>query len=509
MSAAQPLLRRVLPFVALVVLSAALVPARAAATSPPPPPGCGPPATTHASNTSSVAISAGAPSVITSTIDVAGAGPILYDLDVVTSIPHVQASNLDITLASPRGTVVTLTTDNGGLNANVFVNTRWDDDAGNTRLVTDATYADNVAQPSLVPEEALDAFAGEDPNGTWTLTVSDDTLGAGGQLASWSLDLQTLPTAPQRQVVTASNATSAAITDNATTTSTITLSGAGAHIMDVDAKTDIAHTYPADLGITLVSPAGTAMTLSSMNSLGFQNVFAGTTWDDAANPGGQLPYTTNDGLVTDSFYAANILESPLVPEGAFGEFVGENPNGTWTLRVADAAFDDTGTLRSWQLVIATAGCAGSGPGPVPTTDLTAPRITALTLSPTAFAAGRQGTSTAPAGSGAGTSVRLGLSEAARTTFTVERALPGRRVNGRCRPQTSRNRRRAACTRLVLLRGSFRLDGASGDNAFRFTGRLRGRALTPGRYRLNAVSSDAAGNVSLSAHRAFRIVASGR
>ena len=34
-----------------------------------------------------------------------------------------------MTVTSPEGTVVTLTTDNGGTAGNVFAGTRWDDDA--------------------------------------------------------------------------------------------------------------------------------------------------------------------------------------------------------------------------------------------------------------------------------------------------------------------------------------------------------------------------------------------
>ena len=41
-----------------------------------------------------------------------------------------------------------------------------------------------------MPEEALAAFNGENPNGTWTLTISDDNAGDGGQV-DWSLDLTT------------------------------------------------------------------------------------------------------------------------------------------------------------------------------------------------------------------------------------------------------------------------------------------------------------------------------
>ena len=50
----------------------------------------------------------------TSTINPTGLGGTILDVDVTTNIAHTFAADLDITLTSPAGTVVTLTTDNGG-----------------------------------------------------------------------------------------------------------------------------------------------------------------------------------------------------------------------------------------------------------------------------------------------------------------------------------------------------------------------------------------------------------
>jgi hypothetical protein len=48
-----------------------------------------------------------------------------------------------------------------------------------------------------VPEEALSAFNGENPNGVWTLTVRDDYDDLdSGVLASWNLRLRMLRCAP-------------------------------------------------------------------------------------------------------------------------------------------------------------------------------------------------------------------------------------------------------------------------------------------------------------------------
>jgi uncharacterized repeat protein (TIGR01451 family) len=330
------------------------------------PGGCGT-TTTNFTNSTPVVIPTG-PAVVTSTVVVSGAGSYLYDLNVTTFIQHTFSADLDITITSPAGTVVTLTTDNGGSNDDVFNGTVWDDQAdpggqvpytADEGLVTDHTYANLTLASPLVPEEALGAFNGEDPNGTWTITISDDLAGDGGSLNSWSLAVTTLPSAPTITTVpTATNATPVVIpTGPAVVTSTIVVSGAATALLDVKATTFIQHTFSADLDITITSPAGTVVTLTTDNGGSNDDVFNGTVWDDKADPGGQVPYTADEGLVTDHTYANLTLASPLVPEEAMSAFVGEDPNGTWTITISDDLAGDGGSLNSWSLDIRTFTCA--------------------------------------------------------------------------------------------------------------------------------------------------------
>ena len=161
--------------------------------------------------------------MITSTITIAGAQPYLLDANVTASITHTFNGDIDMTVMSPAGTIVTLTTDNAGTNANVFAGTTWDDDANpggqvpyvnNNGLTTDHLYADLVTVPLLAPEEALAAFIGENPNGVWTLTISDDANQDGGSFNGWTLNLATLPAAPATAVIpTATNSVPVPITN--------------------------------------------------------------------------------------------------------------------------------------------------------------------------------------------------------------------------------------------------------------------------------------------------------
>ena len=101
-------------------------------------------------------------------------------------------------------------------------------------------------------------------------------------------------------------------------------------------RTSLTRSTPSS-PVTLTSPSGTVVTLTSKNGGPNANVFNGTAWDQQANPLGQIPYASNAGLVTDQIYVNGVTASPLAPEEPLGAFTGEDPNGTWTLRVSDDA----------------------------------------------------------------------------------------------------------------------------------------------------------------------------
>ena len=86
-----------------------------------------------------------------------------------------------------------------------------------------------------------------------------------------------------------------------------------------------------------------------------------------------------------------------------------------------------------------------------------------------------------------------MDRSASVRFSLQRRKPGRRVKGQCRPVTARNRSARPCVRFVSITGRFDRAAKRGPNAFRFTGRLAGRTLAPGRYRL--VASPRAGTAT--------------
>ena len=148
---------------------------------------------------------------------------------------------------------------------------------------------------------------------------------------------------------------------------------------------------------------------------------------------------------------------------------------------------------------------GRAPAPRPAA------VSSLQLRPTAFRAAGSGgsigrlhkalTQRKPIGA----TVSYRLDGAARVTFTITKPAAGRRKGARCvKPGAARPGARR-CVRQQLLKGSFAHQGAAGQNSFRFTGRLRRKALALGPYRLVAkLPRPATGRAAL-AGKGFRIV----
>jgi hypothetical protein len=150
--------------------------------------------------------------------------------------------------------------------------------------------------------------------------------------------------------------------------------------------------------------------------------------------------------------------------------------------------------------------AGAPPGGV----APLPAVRSLRLRPAAFAAAARGPSARDAQRRRrprGSLVSFTLNVPAAVTYRVGRAMPGRRVGRRCAPPSRANRRGRRCTRFALVSGRFTRMGRAGSNRFRFTGRIGGRRLTPGSYRLRATPR-AAGRTGRVASAAFRVLRRG-
>jgi Domain of unknown function (DUF4394) len=104
----------------------------------------------------------------------------------------------------------------------------------------------------------------------------------------------------------------------------------------------------------------------------------------------------------------------------------------------------------------------------------------------------------------GTTFRYTLSEAAKLRIAFARKTTGRRVGSRCLAATLARRKRPKCTRYITV-GSISASGKAGRNSLKFSGRIRGRALTRGPYRASLTATDAAGQRSSVRTVSFRVV----
>jgi hypothetical protein len=199
---------------------------------------------------------------------------------------------------------------------------------------------------------------------------------------------------------------------------------------------------------------------------------------------------------------ANQTAQPLFANAAGGDYREAAGSPTIDAGVADqlGTLDLAGNTR----ILGAAPDIGAFEiAPLPVVPLAAGQIQSLSATPHKFRAANIGGAVVSAKKKAkapiGTTVSYSLSAAATVTFSVERRLPGRKVGKRCVKQTRANRTKKKCARFKPVKGSFTHSGQAGQNRFKFSGRIAGKGLGPGRYRLVGKTGSASKTAS------FRIV----
>jgi hypothetical protein len=212
-----------------------------------------------------------------------------------------------------------------------------------------------------------------------------------------------------------------------------------------------------------------------------------------------LGYQENDdnvlGVLTDN--AVNGDPQPASPKKGF---VLDLAARVETDADGDGYGDDTQDGCPTRADIHTGCPAGAGGG----TDKVKPKVAGLKLSAAVFRAAGSGPAFV-ARARVGTGVTFRVSEAATMRFGVKRRAGGRKVGRKCKAPRRSNRGHKRCVRYATVKGSFSLAAKPGTNAFTFRGRIGGRRLRPGRYRLEGRATDKAHNRSSVVRAAFRIV----
>jgi hypothetical protein len=209
-------------------------------------------------------------------------------------------------------------------------------------------------------------------------------------------------------------------------------------------------------------------------ALGLHNLDVDPLFADAA--GGDFRLTKCSPLVDHGSPDALASGESTTDRGGSSRVVDGDGNGS--------AIGDVGAFEYQPPPVCPPPGPGPGPGPGPAVP---PVLSALKVAPTKFrAAGSGPSAVAAARTPVGALVSYRLSIPALVKFTVKRPTTGRRAaNGKCAKAKRSNRKRRHCTRYVGVKGSFTRQSPAGPDRFRFSGRVGGKKLRPGRYRLYA------------------------
>ncbi|QOR71580.1 tandem-95 repeat protein [Ruania alkalisoli] len=190
-----------------------------------------------------------------------------------------------------------------------------------------------------------------------TLTVAATAALAGALLTAPASD------AVAETVVSQSSAEGIALAGGAADSATVDVTGASGSIRSVEIRvSDLAHSNPGDLEMSLTSPAGTQIGLLGSCSGSFEV----TELD--------LRFAAKGTPLTEYAFLHTAIQ-PIAPTACTGTLptdltalVDEDPNGTWTLTAQSAAA--TGSIESWTLDLVT----GEAPRIAYTTGLDNPLV---------------------------------------------------------------------------------------------------------------------------------------
>lgn len=133
-----------------------------------------------------------------------------------------------------------------------------------------------------------------------------------------------------------------------------------------------------------------------------------------------------------------------------------------------------------------------------------PVVSDLKISPVAFAPATSGPPVARKKSATAATISFRVSAKSNVTFAVESKTRGRRVGGKCKAPKPSNQGKPGCTLFVPV-GDFPSAAKAGANSVAFSGRVGGKALSAGKYRLGASARVGSGAAGSMAYKNFEVV----
>ncbi len=359
--------------------------------------------------------------------------------------------------------------DGVGFNARLGFGPLGDED--NTTVVVNDPGESESPTPTI-PSEAYEITVLR--KGTYYASVVGSDATQRGPHASYRLSATVLPAVRPSCQTYGTVPSSGAIPDNGTVTFPIAVSDTG-HVDRAAVGLDLTHTQIADLDVTLRTPSGYQVPL--FTDIAPINLTRLTARFD--------PFAA----VSPPFSLRPVFIQPELGDISWLE--GQQAEGTWELVVSDDSPGGTGSVASIDLVLC-------GPSSLPAQDRaetvtqtapqTAPQLSSLAISPPRFRASNGGASISRKDKGApvGTVLSYSDSQPAQAKLSVFKEVPGRKVRGRCASVRHVNRDDASCMR-HRWRGSFTHRDVVGRNVLHFSGRINGKKLSPGIYKLLVVA----------------------
>jgi extracellular elastinolytic metalloproteinase len=142
------------------------------------------------STSPALAIPDNTPAGVTSTFTVTNS-VVITDLNVDLNISHTYVGDITVSITSPNGTTVTIV-DRPGVPASTFgcfgddILATFDDEAVSP-IETECAGTAPTISGSIIPQNSLSVFDGENTSGIWEINVFDSAGGDTGTLNSWGI----------------------------------------------------------------------------------------------------------------------------------------------------------------------------------------------------------------------------------------------------------------------------------------------------------------------------------
>ncbi|HEV2842921.1 MAG TPA: proprotein convertase P-domain-containing protein [Chthoniobacterales bacterium] len=302
----------------------------------------------------------GQASLYPSTIVTSGiAGKVIGVRVQLNNISHSFPGDYDILLVGPGGQSALLMSDCGG-----------DPDLNNVSLLFSETgpalpISSQITTGSYRPTNyggtgdtfppnatqfysaSFSVFNNTSPNGAWSLYVVDDATQDSGTIAGgWTLELTLSEFFQFGNIILPDSGNANPYP------SQINVSGLQGSVRKARVTLSLSHSFPDDVDILLVGPAGQNAIIMSDVGAGTDVTTLNLTFDDDA--ASALP--DNGPLVDGTFRPTNFepgdpFSGAPAPTGTsvLSVFDGTNPNGTWSLYVVDDAGQDMGQISEWSV----------------------------------------------------------------------------------------------------------------------------------------------------------------